>query len=235
MHIKTSTLNLNWPSLLVLVRHGESEGNKYGRHHMAQVVKKPAHAYALTRLGISQAKQAGQFLHERYQLNTFDAYFASTYKRAQETFKHIFKNRRKDGHLITPIIDARVNEINRGYASLYSADGFQEKYPHDVEVYKLNGWYHNIPLSGQSCVELEYAIHSFLAFLRETCADKKVIVVGHGIWINLCTRILMNKPIEEAERRQTEDPFINCSATIFEKNPKTGHLELVGENVKTWK
>ncbi len=235
MHTKTSTLNLNWPSLLVLVRHGESEGNKYGRHHMAQVVKKPSHAYALTKTGVSQAKQAGQYLNKRYKLNSFDAYFASTYKRSQETFKHIFKGRKKRGHHITPIIDVRINEINRGYASLFSAEGFQEKYPHDVEVYKLNGWFHNIPLAGQSCVEVENAIHSFLAFLRETCADKKVIIVGHGIWINLCTRILANKPIEEAERRQIEDPFTNCSATIFEKDSETGHLKIVEENVKTWK
>lgn len=234
MDTKTSNLNLNWPQLLILVRHGESEGNKYGRHHMAQVMKKPSHAFSLTELGKSQAKQAGDNLHARFDLTSFDAYFASTYSRSQETFELMFKDRKKNGHRITPIIDARINEITRGYASLISEEEIFEKHPQEVETLKLNGWFHNIPLCGQSCVQIEHVIHSFLALLREACGGKRVIIVGHGTWINLCCRILTNKSIEESERLHRDQFYQNCGATIFERNPETGDLILTEENVKTW-
>lgn len=234
MNTKTSTLNLNWPELIILVRHGESEGNKYGRRHMAKVAKKPSHAFSLTELGKLQAIQAGENLHARFDLTSFDAYFASTYRRSQETFELMFKERKKNGHEITPIIDARINEITRGYASLISDEEILENHPQEVETLKLNGWFHNIPLCGQSCVQIEHIIHSFLSFLREACAGKRVIIVGHGTWINLCCRILANKSIEEAERLHTEMHYINCGATIFKRNTQTGALILAEENTKTW-
>lgn len=235
MHTKTSQLQLNWPSLLVFVRHGESEGNKYGRRYMAQVKKKPSYLFGLTELGITQAKQAGEHLHTLFDLTSFDAYFTSTYTRAQETFAHIFKDKKKNGHQIEPLIDARINEISRGYGSIVSEEWMAEKHPKEIETLQLNGWFHNIPLAGQSCVQIEHIIHSFLAFLRETCANKKVIVVGHGTWINLCCRILTNRSIAESERLHGQEFYINCGATVFAKNKETGVMELVEENIKTWK
>jgi broad specificity phosphatase PhoE len=201
---------------------------------MSKVLKKPSHAFSLTELGASQAKQAGDNLHARFDLTSFDAYFASTYSRSQETFELMFRGRKKKGHQITPIIDARINEITRGYASLISDEEIFAKHPQEVETLKLNGWFHNIPLCGQSCVQIEHIIQSFLSFLREACGGKKVIVVGHGTWINLCCRILANKPIDEAERLHAEGYYINCGATIFKRDPDTGSLILAEENVKTW-
>lgn len=201
---------------------------------MAQILKKPSYAFCLTEMGRSQAVQAGESLHARFDLTSFDAYFASTYRRSQETFELMFEGREKGGHQITPIIDARINEITRGYASLISEKEIFEKHPQEVETLRLNGWFHNIPLCGQSCVQIEHVIQSFLAFLREACGGKRVIVVGHGTWINLCCRILANKSVAEAERLHIESFYMNCGATIFERDSEMGNLILTEENVKTW-
>lgn len=234
MNTPTSSLNLNWPSLLVFVRHGESEGNKYGRHHMTQTLKKPSHRFALTELGVTQALQTGKYLDERFGLENFDAYFSSTYKRAQDTFELIFKDKTKNGHRITPIIDARINEITRGYASMLAQEDLATNHPQEITTLEINGWFHNIPLAGQSCVQIEHIIHSFLGFLREACSDKKVIVVGHGTWINLCCRILTNRSIEETESRHHKQFYVNCGVTVFQKDPMTKHLLLVEENINAW-
>jgi len=234
MNTLTSQLDLNWPALLVLVRHGESEGNKYGRRHMAQIKKKPSHRFALTRLGRSQAKQTSLYLDDRFGLDTFDAYFTSTYTRAQETFKEIFRDKKKSSHQITPIIDARINEITRGYASTIGQKEIGKRFPQEVFALNLNGWFHNIPLTGQSCVQIEHIIHSFLAFLREACGGKRVIVVGHGTWINLCCRILTNRSIIETEELHHKQFYVNCGVTVFAKE-SNGHFKLIDENLKAWK
>ena len=230
MNTKTSKLNLNWPSLLVLVRHGESEGNKHTSQYMTEVVKKPSHKFELTEVGQEQAKQAGVFIEERFGRDGFDAYFTSTYTRAQQTFDGIFSGVKKNGHSIEAIMDARVTEISRGYGNRISKARLAANHPEEIIGLDLNGWFHNIPLGGQSCVQMDHVIHSFLAFLRETCADKRVILVGHGTWINLCCRILTNRSMDDAEARHDTQFYTNCGVTVFEKNPE-GELCLVGENI----
>ncbi len=223
-------LNLNWPARIVFVRHGESEGNKYGRHHMATVMMKPSHNYSLTPTGRVQAEAAGAYIHNRFGAASFDAYFTSTYVRAQQTFAHMFKGKRKCGRKIVPIIDARVNEISRGFASIISKEDIEAAYPHDITSYELNGWFHNIPLGGQSCVQIEHVIHGFLAYLREGCAGKNVIVVGHCTWINLCCRILMNRTWRESQLLHEAQYFKNGSITIFER-ADDGVLVQIAENI----
>lgn len=234
MNTKTTRLNLNWPSLIVLVRHGESEGNKYGRRHMAQVMKKPSYKFALTPLGERQARETSAYLEKRFGLDSFDAYLTSTYTRAQQTFETIFRGKRKNGEEITPLIDARINEITRGYASLVSDEELFTMHPQEVKTLALNGWFHNIPLCGQSCVQVEHIIHSFLAYLREGCGGKRVIIVGHGTWINLCCRVLINRSVAEAERLHTSGFYHNCGVTVFERTSEGG-IELTEENIKVWK
>jgi broad specificity phosphatase PhoE len=195
---------------------------------------RPSHAFVLTDDGIEQARQAGEWIDARFGSDSFDAYFASTYQRTQETFAEMFRGRKKNGHQIEPIIDARINEICRGYPGRLGEERIAAEFPEEVITYALNGWYHNIPLCGQSCVELEHIIHSFLAFLRETCNGKRVLIAGHGTWINLCCRILTNRSISETENLHYKKFYLNCGVTVFEKDEQ-GHLRLTEENVKPWK
>lgn len=220
--------NLNWPSLLVLVRHGESEGNKYGGQHMAKTFKKPSYKYALTKLGRQQAKAAAKYIDKKFDTASFDVYLTSTYRRAQETFEIIFEKKK-----IKPIIDSRVNEITRGYASVVPKEELSNQHPLELSTFELNGWFHNVPLGGQSCFQLEHIIHNFLAFLREGYGGKRVVVVGHGTWINLCCRILMNRSIDEAERLHKEQFFKNAGVTVFEKG-ENGRFIMTEENTVPW-
>ena len=197
---------------------------------MAQVMKKPSHQFGLTELGEQQADATARYIEKRFGADSFDGYFTSTYVRARETFARIFKDKEKDGQQIHPIIDARINEITRGYASLMSEEQLRERYGQETITLELNGWFHNIPLCGQSCVQIDHIIQSFLAFLREACADKRVIIVGHGTWINLCCRILTNRTIEHSEALHHAAFYKNASVTVFAKD-KSGNLILEDENI----
>ncbi len=218
---------LNWPSLIVMVRHGESEGNFYGRVHMAQVARKPTHRYELTERGIRQAEAAGRYVEERFKAEAFDACFVSTYRRTQATFEHMFKS------FPAPIIDARLNEIHRGYVSAMTEEEVGRHLAFEKIAYELNGWFHNIPLGGQSCVMIEHVIHAFLSYLREAWSGDRVLIVGHGTWINLCCRILLDLSLEECQARHEREHFKNASITVF-KQAADGSLVQTDENIVPW-
>jgi hypothetical protein len=57
-----------------------------------------------------------------------------------------------------------------------------------------------------------------------------VIVVGHGTWINLCCRVLLNRSIEHATDLHAKQFYNNAGVTVFEKSD-LGHLIQTGENI----
>ena len=97
-----STSEVHMPVDLVLVRHGQSEGNLYdeieelgahiGKQQEADAVKRQLHGRhtsegRLTDLGRHQAQRAGKLLIDRVvsQIGSFDKAYVSSYARAMET------------------------------------------------------------------------------------------------------------------------------------------------------
>jgi len=82
----------DWPYELVLVRHGQSEGNEaVARSKLGDLSaytpdfqKKHSSSYRLTDKGIEQAKVTGKFLREKIG-DQYDRYYTSEYVRAMET------------------------------------------------------------------------------------------------------------------------------------------------------
>ena len=92
---KITTGSEKWPNRLldlVLLRHGESEGNvarsrsKTGDHSYYAGEFKNRHSamWRLTDKGREQAESAGTWLHKE-NLNVFDRYYVSEYLRAMES------------------------------------------------------------------------------------------------------------------------------------------------------
>src|SRR3990167_8242342 len=94
---------MTMPNHLVLVRHGESEGNvvaragKAGNHQLFtdEFFERPGHEWRLTDTGVEQAKAAGlwigRFLLSVYpELNDgFGVYYTSPHIRTRETAGHL--------------------------------------------------------------------------------------------------------------------------------------------------
>jgi len=76
-----------WPSLLVIVRHAESEGNVCSPAERADY-DISSHEYALTSLGRKQAKITGKYLRKRF--GNFDANYVSYYRRSKETMALLY-------------------------------------------------------------------------------------------------------------------------------------------------
>src|SRR5215218_5309111 len=83
------------PIDVVLVRHGESEGNEATRRaregdpsQLESLRGRHSSFWRLTDEGIAQARRSGAWLRDAFP-NGFDRYFTSEYVRAMETAAHL--------------------------------------------------------------------------------------------------------------------------------------------------
>jgi len=85
-----------WPYELVLVRHGQSEGNEASSRfkrgdksaYTPEFSQKHSSTYRLTDKGIAQAKLAGEWIKQNIS-TTFDRYYTSEYVRAMESAAYL--------------------------------------------------------------------------------------------------------------------------------------------------
>ena len=192
------------PNSIVLVRHGESEGNVVSAEDIS-FADKANHRFSLTEKGREQARRAGEVL--RKDGRVFDAYFVSTFLRTQQTMSLMFPN-------VTPIIDSRLNELWRGIWHTMSPVQVEEFYPEEKAIKARDGWFHYMPPAGQACQDVELMIHSLLLYFSLFYSGKNILIAGHGNWMILLDRILYNRSTSHAGHRYHNRKYENGSITI---------------------
>lgn len=181
------------PKKLVLVRHGESEGNvavkasKAGDHsHYTEAFRdKHSSLWQLTETGIQQAFAAGNIIKAEV-AGSFDRYYTSEYVRAQQTAAWLGFH---DARWYTDSILMR--ERDRGEFDVLSSEDIRIKYEHHLRLRKIDPFFWTPP-GGESMATLCLRIREFMDTLHRECSDKTVIVVCHGevMW---ATRIVLEK------------------------------------------
>ena len=210
---------MNWPKRVVLVRHGESEGNVKSSDDIS-FDDKANHEFALTEKGKKSAQQIGEYLQQKY--GDFDTYFCSTFRRTQETLSLAYPQ-------VVPIIDPRLNELWRGIWHTMSKESVLALYPEEARIREREGEYHYRPPGGQNCQDVEAMIYSFLQTIRADHADKTVLISAHGNWMLLFWRIMLNQHPKEFESRYKKGKYKNCAIVVYENNGTC--LQLVCDNV----
>lgn len=167
---------MTMPINLVLVRHGESEGNVVKDMDPNDVPKdfKKRHSslWRLTRKGRSQAVKAGEWLKGNFHA-PFDRCYASEYTRAMETagllnilnatwYREIYLREREWGDL--------DNATHEERTTLFSES---------MRVKKTEPLFW-IPPNGESMAQVCLRIDRTIQTLHRECSDKNVIIVCHG-------------------------------------------------------
>jgi len=168
------------PVDLVLVRHGESEGNlaQIRSQHGNQVdwqgefSHRHTSRYRLTDEGREQARRAGEYIkHHVYE--RFDRYYTSEYARAMETA----------GLLQLPdaewFVDFTIRERDKGILGGKSKAERQDQYSDELARRDRDVFYWEPP-GGESIANMCMRIFRFLNAIKSSCAGLKVIVVCHG-------------------------------------------------------
>lgn len=171
---------MTMPIDLVLVRHGESEGNVANKRSRAgdhsaftpEFRERIGAVWRLTDRGRQQATIAGEWIRANLG-DRFDRYYVSEYIRAQETA----------AHLNLPgarwFRDFYLRERDWGDMDVMPDDTRQERFAESLLRRERDGFYWTPP-NGESIAQLCLRIDRVIDTLHRECSDKHVIIVCHG-------------------------------------------------------
>lgn len=212
----------NLPVDLVLVRHGESEGNIYdklpddGKRRMLH--SRHTSDYRLTDLGRLQAQRAGVIVRE--QVGSFDRMYCSEYVRAVETA----------GHMNLPESQfqtaSEIREIQAGTErGMQESPGFSQ---HNASLKKLSGggwWTPHKGVGGESFADLTHRLREFLHHLQESAAGLRVLVVCHAHVIRAFRALL--EDIKAPDFQSLLDWKIpNCHIRWYTRRESLGNIHI---------
>ena len=190
---------------LILVRHGESEGNAAG-------VLQGLLDFGLTPLGRAQADA----LTERLKSEQIDRLIASPLRRAADTANIVAEG---TGQEI--IWDDALKEYDIGEASGLTGAQMREKYPTSAEAY-VRGDHHRFP--GEEGRDVFHArIDAFVQRIRQEPGTTLVIAHG-GVVAAMCYNVLGLDP-----KRRGMFSIANCSITEVQED-RRGQLVLHRQN-----
>ncbi len=170
------------PENVILVRHGESEGNvaveasKNGdnRHFTEEYRNRHSREFRLTDRGIAQAESAGNWLRQNLTIN-LDSFYVSDYIRAKETAAYLaLPNARwkEEYHL---------RERDRALADNIPRDEERALFPMEQKQYSIDPFL-SVPAGGGEsfasfCLRLKAG---FIEHLSRQPSNSSVVIVCHG-------------------------------------------------------
>lgn len=218
------------PLDLVLVRHGESEGNIANRlsrkgddkHFTEEFRKRSGANWRLTLKGVEQAKRAGQWVRENIRSH-FDRYYCSEYIRAAETAVNLelpdaswFMT-----HALRERDWGQLESMPDGERKLRFADELKRR---ERDFYR---W---APPGGENVANVNVRTKDILDTLSRECEMGGVIIVSHGE-----TSWSFRINIERLNQRQFAELYNsadgkykllwNCSVLHYTRRNEAGEIE----------
>lgn len=230
------------PSLLVLVRHGESVRNvaKKGNVFFADdesrrsVRGTPDHQISLTAEGRRQAQVTGRALGERF--GSFDALYHSGYRRTIETAEELLAGfGREVQQQLVPQANLFIRERDTGFAYDMTTQEAEAAFPYMREYWQTTGSFFARPPGGESIAQVVERVHSFLDILIRDRAGERVLVITHGGTLRAFRFLLEQWDYAQAERSIHADPSDNCGVTTYTYSRERGHLTLQEYNHVYWR
>jgi NAD+ kinase len=226
LYLLYNEIKMTMPIDLVLVRHGESEGNAARRLSIAgdnsaftqEFCSRHGSRLRLTDRGREQARVAGDWLKENIG-ERFDRYLVSGYLRAMETAA------------LLELPDAiwyqefYLREREMGLFEIMSEDDKKNKYPEVFRQYESDPFYWTPP-NGESMAQLCLRIDRVLHTLHRECSNKRVLIVGHGLvmWAFMVRieRLTPTQFLERSHSQNIADHIRNCQIIHYTRRDPAG-------------
>jgi NAD+ kinase len=222
---------MTMPLDLVLVRHGESEGNyAYGLSYKGDnryfepgspFQGRHGSKWRLTDRGREQAEAAGAWLRAHV-ATSFDRYYAAEYLRAMETAAHLgFAEARWH-------CEFYLRERDWGKFDCMSYEQRKREYADDLRRRELDRFFWTPP-GGESLATMCLRIDRILNTLHRECGEKRVLIVCHGevMW-GFRVRVERLSQHRYQELDFSKDPFDkihNCQVLHYtRRDPETGEV-----------
>ena len=218
---------MGMPNNLVLVRHGESEGNiavarsKKGDHsaYEGEFKKRHSSLWRLSDFGTRQATLTGDWIRKNLGLR-FDKFYASEYLRAMETAALL------DIEDASWFTEFYLRERNWGALDRVSVQEREERFQEAMEERDIDPFYWTPP-NGESLAELCIRIDRVINTLHRECDGKNVIITCHGevMW---AFRVRLERMSQEIfhkldSSKNPHDRIHNCQVIHYTRsNPEQG-------------
>jgi broad specificity phosphatase PhoE len=216
---------VSMPDNLVLIRHGQSEGNvatdaaKDGdlQYFTDAFTTTPGHQWRLTDLGREQAAAIGEWVTAQF--GTFGRYYVSPYVRTMETA----------GSLALPgaqwLLNRALRERDWGDIGSMTREVFADRYPDSALQKRIDPLYWKAP-GGESIAGVaEDRVRNVLSTLHRECSEADVVAVTHGELMWAFRLVLERWDDGEFVRRDDDkaEKIHNCMALHYTRlDPQTG-------------
>jgi broad specificity phosphatase PhoE len=213
-----------WPSVLWLVRHGQSAGNvAHDAAHEQGLARIPLTGrdvdVPLSLLGEKQARALGEWFASARERP--DVLLSSSYVRAQQTAT-IFREAGGCAADIPVCADERLREKEFGILDGLTTSGVTATYPDQAEFRRILGKFYHRPPGGESWADVILRLRSLLDTVSLHHAEQKVMIVAHQVVV-LCLRYIIEN-LSEADILAIDRArdVANCSITEYRLDPHAG-------------
>ena len=214
-----------WPSVLWIVRHGQSAGNvardaaDAAGLHLIDIAQRDADV-PLSDLGREQADSLGRWFAAMPVQDRPEVVLTSPYVRARQTAERV----QAAGGLSprpTIIVDERLREREFGVLDRLTTAGIKARHPDLAEMRTSLGKFYFRPPGGESWCDVILRLRSALDTLSLHYAGRRVLIVAHQVVV-LCLRYLLEGLTEEEILAiDREADVANCAVTEFGTTTET--------------
>lgn len=211
-------------SELLLIRHGESQGNvaaaaahESGAHQI-DVPGRDADV-DLSELGQQQAVAAGVALGALPAESRPEALVVSPYLRARETARLACERARLE---LPTRIDERLRDRELGVLDRLTFAGVEARFPEEAERRRWQGKFYHRPAGGESWVDVVLRLRSWVGDLDRELPSGRVLVVSHDVIIALVRYVCEGLDEEQVLQIARDTPLRNASFTRLARKADGG-------------
>jgi broad specificity phosphatase PhoE len=202
---------------LILIRHGQSEGNvaaSEAQQAGVEVIDVPARDadVALSRTGQDQALAVGRALASLPDDRRPDMVVSSPYVRAHQTAEIAVETA---GWPLPVRIDERLRDRELGVLDMLTWQGVEKRFPEEAERRRWLGKFYYRPPGGESWTDVALRLRSVLDELNGLDTGHRVMVVCHDAVILLFRYILEGMTEHEILDLAAGTAVLNGSITRF--------------------
>jgi broad specificity phosphatase PhoE len=212
------------PKNIVLVRHGQSEGNVNKEIYKT----KPDYALRLTPTGVEQATEAGIILANRLGIKTLPQFYISPFWRTRDTYYYIRKAWGLSSHqdlFLNFYEDPRLRE-QEWHGSLpvdgYALDAENERDAFGHFYYRFDG--------GESCADVFDRVSDFMNTLNRDFEKpqfpENCVIVTHGMTLRVFLMRWCHLTVEEFEKLANPK---NCELVTLQLDEATNKYRLISD------
>ena len=200
-------------SELLLVRHGESEGNvaaAEAHDSGAEELDVPARDadVDLSDLGREQAVALGDALGALATESRPQALAVSPYLRARETARLACE---QAGLSLPTQVDERLRDRELGVLDRLTFAGVKARYPEEAARRAWQGKFYHRPAGGESWADVALRLRSWLADVDRASPAERVLVVAHDVVIALIRYVCEGLDEEQVLDLARNTPLRNAS------------------------